>query len=473
MKIRNTIHTVVLLAMFFGIANGVYADILSTEQIEAGECLPFQLNPTRENCEKCRQSQNYPDYYCDCHLASASFYYGMDTIINSVTWFHTTLDEVTQNGLSAYWFSDASVTVELFAVCTGNAQFTVVIGPNRAMSVTPEEILSRIDVNLGSLADDKILHLRITPTNDAEGHIMTFHAENGPSSDCQNTMQAFWRMPFFLQDGELTLMLPYSQLQYPFFIQWKEQRNRAVNITVDNDCQMTNPILLKTLHDSTRVLYPDTALMKAYYNTQDTLFFNFQTQYNGKITFFNNILWSDTAFADTLCQGKQWTLPDTILTQTTTFNDTLWLTQNQLYHAQYQLLILPTDTVTDTLYYQQSELPVRYKNTLTIRNFGDYKVNVTKDDGCEQTIKLHVEEIITPTDLNTADKDLQITQQAGNIIIHTPENARLSVRDILGREVIIQTLQQGENLILLPQKGSYILRINTSTRQVVRKILRN
>lgn len=447
------------------------ADILTTEQVEAGECLAFQVQRTPENCEKCRKILDYPDYYCDCSLASTPFYYGIDTIINSVTWFVASINDLTKNGMTAYWFANGSVAVDMIFDCDQNPLMSAVVPQNRAMTLSHEEVSSR----LGSYADQLVsatVYLRMTPDAGVSGRILGFTDSEGPHSTCDSLFEVFYRMPYWMNHGDNVLRMPYSRISNEFFVLWKSKdKRRPLDITIAKDCAGTQVLRRATLQDSVKVYFPDSALRADTYSHRDSVYFLLNTTENGLVMFYNVIEWIDTTFYNTLCDGKEWVLSDTILTKTTSYSDTVHIANNICSKATYNLEITVADTLTDTLYYAKSDFPKRYQGAITIRDYGDYIARVEGKDGCVTVYMVNVQPI-TSTNLQT-EKTLNIKVQNTDISFSLNQSAIVSLRDILGREIYRQRLPEGEQQIQMQQKGSYILRVESGKQQIVKKIIIN
>ena len=72
-----------------------------------------------------------PAHYCDCEYNSNTFAFPIDTVLSGDVWFTATIDDIRQ-GISAYWFSNTSVTIDVYAFCISTTPtFSVTVGPNR------------------------------------------------------------------------------------------------------------------------------------------------------------------------------------------------------------------------------------------------------------------------------------------------------------------------------------------------------
>ena len=98
-----------------------------------------------DNCYVLQQKFEYPYYYCDCHeYNNVDFHFGLDTVITDTLWFTATLSEL-KNGMSAYWFSDKPIRLELFALCHSTVPtFTMNVGGNSMRDIDVDFINNKL-----------------------------------------------------------------------------------------------------------------------------------------------------------------------------------------------------------------------------------------------------------------------------------------------------------------------------------------
>ena len=92
-------------------------------------------NPPTSDTTSCEWQKWYydaPDFFCECEYNSIAFSFPVDTIISDTTWWTATVDDM-RKGISAYWFADCSVTMEIYALCVSNTPTIVQQGGNDKM----------------------------------------------------------------------------------------------------------------------------------------------------------------------------------------------------------------------------------------------------------------------------------------------------------------------------------------------------
>ena len=74
-----------------------------------------------------------PDTYCECTYNTTPFVFPVDTVLTEPVWFSAKMDDIKQ-GMSAYWFSDDSVVLEVYAFCISHRPaISMIVPPNRML----------------------------------------------------------------------------------------------------------------------------------------------------------------------------------------------------------------------------------------------------------------------------------------------------------------------------------------------------
>ena len=104
------------------------------------------------DCEDTRKLLKYPYYYYHCKYESETFQFPQDRIVKDTMWFDATVADLKQ-GLTAYWFADCAVTLDVYAFCvskTPTISFTV--GSNQMRDKSVDEINKKLD-EMGGMAE--------------------------------------------------------------------------------------------------------------------------------------------------------------------------------------------------------------------------------------------------------------------------------------------------------------------------------
>ena len=102
----------------------------------------------------------YPEHYCTCRNSSQAFSFPLITQVTDTMWFSSTVDDMKQ-GLSAYWFSDCSITFEVYAFCSSKTPtITMTVGANQMREMDIATINRKLD-EMGDMAE--LLSQALTP----------------------------------------------------------------------------------------------------------------------------------------------------------------------------------------------------------------------------------------------------------------------------------------------------------------------
>ena len=290
----------------------------------------------------------YPAHYCECRATSQAFSFPLITQVTDTMWFSSTVDDMKQ-GLSDYWFSDCSITLEVYAFCSSKTPtITMTVGANQMREMDIATINRKLD-EMGDMAE--LLSQALTPRikvypNGGTGTVYCYPYNQGPVSTCSDLLPVIPRMTYVCdQDTEVYELKPSKIVASgTCFIRWRQQRNLPGNIRLTTDSCNGPEIANVTLSDSTRIFIPDAQLMKAAKNAGKSIFVHVThpADYVGRINYHNRIVWDEQAIDTTICQGKSLLLADTVLSETTVYpNDTLWTKGDTLSLTAYHLNIEP------------------------------------------------------------------------------------------------------------------------------------
>ena len=360
-------------------------------------------------CLRLQAALQAPYYFCDCREGGSVFQFPLDEQISDTVWYTATVDEV-RKGLTAYWFADCSVTIEVYALCSAKSPtISMTVGKDQMREMDAVYINKKID-EMGTVAGSLISavepHIRVYPNGKGVGHVYVFPYNEGPHSTCATTLPVRPSMTYVSNHTDDVYewepdRLPASGSVY---VQWKEEKNHPCDVWVTRGSCTGAEVARTTLSDSTKLFFPDKSLIQSAKQAGESLFFHFSHAANkvGRIRFRTNPKFIPIVTDTTVCQGKGLQLADTLLAQTAYYNnDTAWYRGDTVYINAYNLTVVAPEPQRDTLRVKAAQLPIIYRNQEYIAKggYGDYDFTIHTPDGCDERYLLCVEHLITHTSL--------------------------------------------------------------------------
>ena len=344
--------------------------------------------------------QGAPYYYCDCWNTAIAFSFPIERVVKDTMWYTATVDDVKQ-GVSANWYSNVSVTMEVYPFCTAKAPYiTLTVGPNQMRELEVEKIQKKID-EMGEMAKTMMQTLtpriRIYPHDKGQGTVYCYPYDQGPHSTCEKTLPVFSRMTNVCSEAENVYQLVPARMHRKGrgFIAWKQKDNLPATIYVTQGSCTGPEIGRAVLTDSTHVMVLDSTAIMAAKTAKDTLYIHVEhpADYVGRMTYHGNIIRGAQIIDTTFCQGMRLELHDTVLTTTTVYTkDTLFTKGDTLKWTTYKLTVTPPDTVRETLRYKASQLPKSYNGIYIPKDgWGTYEKLVHKKNTCDKYLIVTVE----------------------------------------------------------------------------------
>ena len=339
-----------------------------------------------------------PYYYCDCRNAQP-FQFPLKVAVTDTMWYSTSLNDMKQ-GLCAYWFSDCSITFEIYAFCSSKApSFAMTVSANQMREMSVEKINEKLEA-MGDQAEalGQILtpRIRVYP-NGGSGTVYCYPYDQGPASTCDSLLQVFPGMTYVCdRDTEVYELKPAKISSYGSgFIRWQQQKNQQGTIWLtEGSCDGTE-IGRAVMSDSMHVYVLDSVKMQAAKNAGNSVFVHVahDASYVGRMMYHNTINWDKQTIDTTICQGKSLKLADTVLTQTTSYTrDTLWVKHDTLALTTFNLTVEEPTPIYDTLKLKYRQFPYTYRNNILPKEgWGDYDFTVRQADKCDERYLLHVD----------------------------------------------------------------------------------
>ena len=127
---------------------------------------PTLLAQIPEDCADRQQTNNWPEYYCDCKYAAEDFSLPLDIQISDTRWFKGKISDLAQ-GISAYLNSDCPMKFEVYPFCTSKTpEYEKIFEQNQANSIDGTSIKNRLEeAGYGSV--EATFYISISPVNGA------------------------------------------------------------------------------------------------------------------------------------------------------------------------------------------------------------------------------------------------------------------------------------------------------------------
>mgnify|MGYP007069839973 FL=1 len=370
---------------------------------------PQKFVITDEECAYIRDTLGYVDYYCECLNHSLQFHYGLDTLIQGVNWWESTLSAVSA-GFSAYWFSTSSVLMEGFISCAqDSATLSQRIGANRSYHADIQSLISRFGGGSVSQLGNMPLNVRTTQAEGHDGRLIVTPYDKGPHSTCEDPLPVYYNMPYVISDADNVYeMLPANPNTRGQFLRWVCERGDSAVVSVGRGSCDAEPFMQKTLRDSMHVwVLPYDTLLNAY-RAKDTLYFHFHTSAKlAEAWFMRPIEYIKDTIENSYCLGSVQSINGLRYSSDTVFADTVYLRYDSLNYVrqlgvtEYQLHFTAPEVEYDTINCHADSLGFYYlgMRSQQINRFGDYEVYFRRSGQCDRDIRLHVEELLYPIEI--------------------------------------------------------------------------
>ena len=345
----------------------------------------------------------YPEHYCECRNTSQEFHFPLEIEVTDTMWFSTTVDDLKQ-GMSAYWFSNSYISMEVYAFCSSNVPtITFTVAPNQMREMDVAAINSKLK-DMGDMAEtmSQVLtpRIKVYPKNGGTGHVYCYPYDQGPHSVCADALPVIPRMTYVCDQPDEVYELKPARIASSGmgFIRWKQKDNFPGTIRVTRDSCNGPEIAQMTIMDSTHVLVlnPDTILALKQANKSLFVHVTHEPGYTGRMYYHNNIVWTESKVDTVICQGKGLQLNDTILMEETIYpNDTNWTGSDTLSLTTFYVGVEVPVIQYDTMRLRAAQLPLVYHNNRIPKDgWGDYEFLIRHNNLCDDHYMLHVEHII-------------------------------------------------------------------------------
>ena len=398
---------------------------------------------TMEECERIRIGLKAPYYYCSCHFESDTVVFPVDTVVRDTMWFTTSMSNI-RRGLSAYWFSEDSVSVDVFMFCTDKVPLmSLTVGGNQMREVDAAEVTERLDNMPKDIQTTLSLvtpHLRVYPQGNGSGHVYCYPYNQGPQSTCDAYLPLLEKMTYVCEKEE-----DYAYRLDPAniapdgqgFIHWKQLQNKTCEIRLTLDSCTGEEIGTATLSDSLHIYMLDSSeLIKAREENRSIwLQVRHEAGMPGRITYYakRTFIEPEQPMEESECEGKVLRVNLREYTRDTAFVDTLWVNKDTLRTVETRLTFTAPQLEHDTLLIEYKELKKGYRSTeynITFYNYCDTLLEIKKKDTCTRRVLLSIRDPQAIEDVTSAPRTRKQIQE-GKVFILTDDKKY----NVLGQEL--------------------------------------
>lgn len=369
-----------------------------------GKAQPILAPAWSDSCEMVRESLELPNHYCPCKEGSTSFAFPVETVVKDTVWYTATMDDLLQ-GISAYWFSNTSVKMEVFAFCFSKVStFSLTVGANQMCDMDVEKInakLAAMDEQARLMAKELTPHIRVYPTHKGDsGRVYCYPYDQGPESKCDDPLPLRVGMTYVCDKEYNVYRMEWNSIASSgkSFIRWKQKQNKPCEIWLTLDSCSGEEIGRAQLSDSIHVYLPDSARLVNARKAKRSLWLHVSHAkgFTGRVFCYNNPKYTEVALDAVnkkTCYGKSFVQDFRTYTSDTSFVDTIWVNRDTLTTREVTFAFTQPTLEFDTVYVMQSELArgYIYKPANKIFNeYGDYTVEIKKSGACSRLVQLTI-----------------------------------------------------------------------------------
>ncbi len=379
-----------------------------------------------------------PDTYCECTYNTTPFSFPIDTVLTAPVWFSATMSDIKQ-GISAYWFSDDSIALDVYAFCISHRPaFSMIVPPNRMYEMPVEEINKRMDNLPGSAEYLKALEPRLHAytLHGGTGQVYCYPYNHGPHSTCEKAMEMRSWMTYVCEEPENVYRLPANNIPKSgkAFMRWihrpehSYQKCQPADIRLTLDSCNGEEAGRTTLTDSMHVYVLDsTMLINAREAKRDIwVHVTHKEGFFGRLRYFANPKYAEGLddLNESTCLGKTLTVNGREYTSDTTFIEGVYVDRDTLSTQHVTLVFTEPTPIYDTVFVDPKDLKRGSVHELTgavLFNYGDTTIDVVVPNQCTKRYLVTVKD---PTPIDHIDAEQRGARKQienGRIIIFVDE----------------------------------------------------
>jgi hypothetical protein len=400
-----------------------------------------------EACERISRNVEAPYYFCECNLTSVPFEFPLELEVTDTMWFSSKLEDLEQ-GVSAFWFSNCAVTLEVYAFCTSKVPtLSFDVPANRMYEMSVEQIEHRLE-GMGStareLAGSVTPMIRFYPHDGGHGKAYVYPFDEGPESTCDKPMPLVTNMRYICDSTERTFRMdpediPDTTLS---FLRWRHWNNRDCEVRMTLDSCNGEELMSTILTDTAHVFWLDTAKLAKTKREGRSIWMSTKAEGTaiGRLTWYEKPWFSaetDT-INDTTCLGKALKVHEREYMADTSFVDTIAVVFDTLRLSYVNLTFTQPELEYDTVYVDPGIIRYGYRYQPSgdvFYQFGEYPVEVTKARTCTRAVLLN---ILDSREQGIEDVEAQKSRRARKLIrdgqlLIEKEN---EIFDVFGQKII-------------------------------------
>lgn len=362
-----------------------------------------QARPWSNFCDSAMKILELPYYYCSCKEFSNAFTFPLETEITDTVWYTASLNDL-KRGVSAYWFSNTSVTMEIYAFCSSiGPTFSFTVGPNQMKDMDSQKInakLAELNEQQKAMAETLTPHMRVYPHNGGTGKVYCYPYDQGPESTCEDPLPLRPGMTYICEKEENVYRMEWSSIASTgkAFVLWKQVKNRPCEVWLTLDSCTGEEVGRAALSDSLHVYQPDSATLVSARNAKRSLWLHVKHDkgYVGRVYCYNNPKYTEEVKApldSKTCAGKTLSANFRTYSTDTAFVDTLWVTRDTLTTQEIAFAFTQPKMEYDTLYLSQVDLARGYRypsSSVVFYACTDSVVWIKKQGACDRVIQVTV-----------------------------------------------------------------------------------
>jgi len=377
--------------------------LLAATTVTYAQPAPVLAPVWSDSCEMVQEALELPYYYCQCKEGAQVFSFPFEGVIKDTVWYTATMDDMMQ-GLSAYWFSKSSVTMDVFTFCFGKVpSFTITVGPNQMKDMDIDKInekFNELSAQQQLMAKEITPHLRVYPTKGDSGRVYCYPYDQGPESKCEDPLPLRVGMTYVCDKEKNVYRMEWSSIASSgkSFVRWKQKQNLPCDVWLTLDSCTGEEIGRAALSDSLHVYVLDSASLVNARKAKRSLWLHVQHAkgFTGRVFIHNNPVYAEVSLdpvSKAACSGKTITQDLRTYSRDTAFTDTIWVNKDTLTMREVSFTFAQPTVEYDTAYVTQSELARGYIYTPSgsiFNAYGDYTVEIKKSGACTRIVQVTI-----------------------------------------------------------------------------------